>query len=254
MRHWPDSDSARSLGRVGPLKFGRDHFGEARFFERYLNGDVDICVKGRAWFCEADPRYFYAILRKFSAPGYKVRDGGVWAYPQSRRLRLIGANANLLAHASGSCDDQEQAVFVADVEVVQDGEKIVLGTRLDVWLGVTDQFLGGGADPPYVSAINSLYEFLRLPTNGELMVVEWPMPILSGERGDEMVEYGSQMVNNLASEHGEPQGNLHAATRFNHILSSLVLEVTDNAVLVSVVPNEGIYLRVEVADVLVGPL
>jgi hypothetical protein len=149
----------------------------------------------------------------------------------------------------------QQFVLVGNVEVVDDSKGVVEhGTSpvcVSIGLKAFYDSLCGPGDSLYYSAFFSRYKFLLPHTDRELnFEIRMGVP-LEDERPNQMIQTGSEMLDNLSSQDRKPQGDGLGLGDKDAFLR-LMIDVSSYDVGIRV--KKGGNFGFEILDILVGPL
>ena len=178
-RHFSESgDGLREGGRPAILK-------------AYLRGAVRICVKIRCWAPQGNRKDFRAIFRNLPGRGVaKACNGDAAGKP----LVIKGSDCDLLPDLGKGGDDQEEPVFVSDVQIMHDRQNVIVRRGMLVRLQECNPICGGLANALYVSTVTGLFEFVGATTDGKLMgVIEGRLPVASRKSNNQVVKTGSEL-------------------------------------------------------------
>jgi len=226
------------------------------FLKRYIKGEIALHLHVRMH-AEVEPNAqdFCAIFCRPDIPGPTLGDalnefciGNLSWRGESERAWSADVDR----------DDNEQGVLVGIAKVVENHKGMVrrIGTpscSFKIRLTPLNECLRRSGYALYYSPLSGRYEFLLTGADGKLhFEVGRRMPS-ENKRPNQMIEAGTQMVNNLSGEHREAQWDRSfRAESAKNVLSDLVIHLSRNAVIVGT--REGGYFRSEAFDVLVGPL
>jgi hypothetical protein len=145
-------------------------------------------------------------------------------------------------------------MFIKSVHVVDDEEGVIrnIGNSI-VWLQVFNQSEHPRVgDALYFSLVSGQFFFRRqIPIDGEFKrVVVIPPRFGTGKVPDNVIETGSQVVDNLARQHTESLRDLQVSMIVNSFLPSLFIGLWNDWVFASL--KEPYNLIMKVDDVLVG--
>jgi hypothetical protein len=217
-------------------------------FERYLRGEIHICLKGSMSGTEIDSKDFYALI------GYS---------PENRRresvdldARLFGIHFKFPAQLAGPCDYEGQPMLVDHAPLIK-GENsgfIPDGKWNAVRLYGFDEFFTSRREALYTSTLTGRSEFFSRGADGKLVRGGMSSTLFFNQAPDQMVQGGSEVIKNFSDENGEANRNDEFAKEREHICSSIVLEFADYSVGVRICRDECIDLGIQISDVLFGPL
>lgn len=216
-----------------------------KLLERYADNRLALHIHVRLILLpELDSKDFCAVVGGFRA--HRWRRDADDVKRSSIASDLDGLNVDARQ------DDDEQSVFVSVVDGLNDPERVRLevGVLLCRLQALNDGGCGRG-DALYVSPITGSYEFVGRVTDRELVGTARCPTVGQHELRDEMVKRRTQLVNGLASDHCEPQRQVWANC-LNNCLAGLVIMLGDSVI--DIVSEKRSDLRVQILDVLVGPL
>lgn len=170
----------------------------------------------------------------------------------SHDLRVDGGgNVDL---SIGAKEDQ-LSVFVEDVHLVKDKEGTVDRVGGHVRLQIPNQGKGVRVcDSLYFSFVSGRFLFTDRLTleNRKLDQIEKLLPVgIRGKFPDNVVKAGSQMVDDLASEHPEPHRDRPISMVLHSIKNAVVVHIGHDWVLAGL--KKKVDFGLKIADVLVGP-
>ena len=221
------------------------------FIEGYKNSGVNFCLKGRIEGVQPEPSDFLLFVSRHA----DQLSEHIGLGENNADVKLKGTNnPYLVAHSSCCCDHQEQAVFVDDIKVVQDGEVMVVRDGLIIRLFLFDKFEGTVGYPLYVSTLNGIFEFLPFGTDRKLVVVEGALTILTGKRDYKVVEDRPELMHCFTCNDAKPRVNGDVSSYLHDICRSIWIEVSPNKVLAGIRRQDRSDFTIKICDVFVGPL
>src|SRR5436853_1512044 len=192
----PGSEFPLELGDQGSrrLKHPSQHIADfckvdaPAFFERYLNFDIGVCLKCRVRFSEGDAEDFYAFFRNLHRVGgthpYNHSPGGE---TQASRYLLIRSNPDFVPNSGSGSNKDQQRVLIADIEIVEDGQKVVVGGGAVVRLFLLDEIRGAGAHAIYQSVVTGRTERFIVGADGEAIFPSWLPFLLQHQRRNQVI-------------------------------------------------------------------
>lgn len=216
------------------------------FLKSYLRNELCFCLKLRCRFGQVDPEDYYAVFSNF----VDVRGG----HARESNARTAGVDLDLLPDLSDCRDDQKELVFIKVVVLLDYVMNSVIRSLAHVRLYRADDFLRGNANAVYQSARTGIIEFFTRGVDGKLVLPSWSAAIPGNERAKEVVQAGAQVMNDLASKNGEARRDGEIAKRYEHILSSIVAELSDHAIGFRISSKECRDFSIEILDIFFGPL
>ena len=233
-----------------------DHLGSPTFLKNYLANDICVCFKMRSRFAKADSEDHYAVFSKFlgARVPHANNFGRLIRFAHLGRDIFINTNCDFLAQLSDGCGDDQHPVFINDVIFMKGGENSIVRSRSRVGLYRPDEFFCGATDAPYQSAVTGLFEFFSRGADGELIVVGGRPAVFNDQGVQQVVQAGSEVVNNLACENAETSRNGGVAERYKSILSPIVLVLSDNLIRFGIATEESRDFSIEIVDVFFGSL
>ena len=206
-------------------------FPPTKILERYLRDDLALALN---FCCEVDGHtaWITALVTHIS-------------------LENFGWN---LDGPRGHTQD-EFSVFIDNVHVVNDQERRIDRVAGVIRLKAIDQVAHiSTRDSLYFSFISGNAVFIDWPhfKNGKFDSAEMLSPVFRcGELPDHMIKTGTQMVDNLSREHGEPWWNHALLMVLNRLKEELVVVLGQDSVWAFL--KKSVDFRLEITDILVGP-
>lgn len=233
-----------------------DQLGISKFLERYLSNRLCLAVKARKRTIENEPEIFCAFFADHAPVRIAedhVRDCGEWlAHAQSSRQLKIYVKLDDVTEACSRGHQQKQPMFIDVIGVIQPGQHVVVGRCVVVGLRFLDQISSARTHAFYTSTFTSAMECLPVFFDRKEMMSPRRSSVSDDQRGYEVIEAGTQMVNDLAGEHGDVMGNPARPLDTKDVFAGIVLEVADN--FVSARFEKSNNLGFEMVDCLVCPL
>ena len=223
-------------------------FDPPAFLKRYIRGEFCFCLKLRVWGDQVDSEDFCAFFSNFPAGGNPEpvdHDG---------RAGCLSGENDVFTDLRGGAGNQEHPVFIKIIELFDDVQKGIIRRGSFVRLYRRDQVPRGTGNALYRSVRNGVIEIFGVGADGKIVPGIDELPIFKHQRANEVIQAGTKLVKNLASDNGEAQRDNRGPLCDERILESVVLKLSDDLVWFGVAPQESAYLRVEIADVLFGPL
>lgn len=227
---------------------------KSKFLKHYLHNDISLCLEGRVRFGEMDSEYFYAVFRNLLSPEVSEISN------QTPRLDaefpgylLIRSENDFSSERSSSNGEQGKSVLVLDVEFVHGDKEMVFRRGAEVRLLLSDQIYSGGGQPIQAMTLDGRVKFLGSATNRELVKHSWGFSIVPDQGSDQMVEAGAKVMNDLAGQDREAQGNSRIALDYERILKSVFIKFTNDFVWFGIFAEKSGYPGIEIADCLICP-
>jgi hypothetical protein len=206
----------------------RLNFPPTKILERYLRNYLEIVVK---------------IIFNFGGKSTAVIIG---IRPE--------ACGNLDSHRTGTQD--ELSVLIDNVHIVNDPDRCIGSIRSVVWLKVVNESKNVGIrNPLYFSFVSGKCIFLdRLITeNRKLDLPKAVAPVLIARKlPDDMVETGTQVVDNFTDEDAESRRYGEILMVLNSLKESLIIVLGESWV--SARLKKGIDFGIKIDDILIGPI
>lgn len=200
--------------------------------ERYVRNQVAVGLELHSEQC-----FFLAGHRVYSVLVQHVRD--------------VAGN-----HASASSEaEHELSVFVGNVHLVQNEKRTIERVGGVVRLKPVDQIADSGVrDSLYFSFVSGNTVFVGWPNfnNREFDSPRKISPVsLVRELPNDMIQTGSQVVNDLPREHAKPERDRAIIVIGDSLKKNLSIVLWNDGVFASL--KKGIDFRLKITDVLVGP-
>jgi hypothetical protein len=239
------------IAEMGKAWNDRFHLSRPKILERYLKGEICCHLQFRVHFSELDCQDFCACWvgpQQLIGPLF-------WNDFSDLSVAHLAAEMDLARSVRGANDDSEKRVFVGNVEVVHDPQRVINGSVSPIGVLVRleplDNCSSRTGNTLHYSVVTGLFKFLSSQTDGELSL-EVGLPVsLKDERPNQMIQTRSKVVNDLANEHGKAQRR-DLAVRSKPALHRVVIDVTNYGISARI--DKGGDFAVEVLDILIGPL
>lgn len=225
----------------------------SNILKRYLRKELCICIKIRVRFLQADSEDFYAIVSNSVESGWGQiddrRDSCV-----GRGFILVGTDMNMMRDGKRATNHEQQSMLVGVVPFAKQVQRGRGCVRSIIGLYRLDDFLCGVRNAVYQSSRTGLFEFFARGADGELMSPRWSAALFFNESANQMVQAGSKLVEDFPDQDREPIRDSKFAKSYKDVVSSLILELADNAIWVGVGENKFADFTVEILDAFFGPL
>ena len=188
-------------------------FPPAEIPERYMRGDLSILIE-----------LSFEFRGKRSACSVQIFS------------KLVGERTGEI-NMWNRAEQGQLSVFVLDVEVMHDPERIVnrVQSTFDslIWLKFLDELSCSKIlNTLYLSVVSRRFVFVQWPhlKNGEFVAPSvFPDPeFLNSEFPDNMIQAGAEMVDNLPYENAEAERNLERLVVLNSLQQLLIAEIWEN--------------------------
>jgi len=223
----------------------------------YLSGRFSICLEARIWLSKDNSHQFYTVFshRTGLLLGEDAVDNGTRVLTTNGR-RSVSVNCDLMHQADAARRDKQQSVLVPIVHLMKGPQRRFFGHLADnVRLYREDEIGRGRGDRLFQSALTGFFVFFLVDADGKCGVPSWFTPyVLDDKRVGEVIQRGTQLVNDFPSENREANGNVQFAPYRKDILRGIRLELSDYGVRGLVIPQEGLDLSIELVDIFFGPL
>lgn len=224
------SDVARELRQSWD---DRLDYPPTKITERYLRGDLAVLIE-----------------LSFEVRGERFNCS---THVTNKLPRQIGVKA---LNQARSADDDQLAMLVGNVHVVDDQQRIEDGINSAVRLKFSDEFDSIGVPHSlYLSFVSGKFVFRSWPRlkNGKFDVAEVGRRAvgLIGKLPDNMIQTGSKMVNDFSSENAESHRDSQRSVITQSLKDFLVIELRYDGVCAFL--KEPVNLQLEIDDILVGP-
>jgi hypothetical protein len=248
-------DAVNKMARLMKEWKNRITLDNLRLSERYLKGEIELLIQFRSVLPDntgnlcAVLKYWKPFARRDGDGIFNLREqtGGLLNLrEQIFEERMLGSKAKAkLPHAI--CDDEQEAVFVDIVKVVELPE-VVIPTL--VWLD--------GIDETYDVRAHSLYfsrrfgfVFGRSFTDGKAGGFSGTLPIGLNQLPGQMVEAAPQLVDGLTGNQGKFSRRLGANLNPKNSLSGLRICLAEESIWVGFA--KGLQPTFKITDVMFGP-
>lgn len=229
----------------------RFDFARPEILKRYLVSEICIHLQFRVHFGKMDSQDFCAT----------------WFGPQKQVGPLIGFNAvdlrvghlsaemDCVGNMGGANRNREKLMLVGNVEVVDDSkggiENRIAEIGVLVRLQALDDRLSAAGDALYYSALFGLFKFCLIEADRELSFEGGRVVPFEHECPNQMVKAGTQVVDYLANQNRETQGD-GLPVRGEGARLRFMIDVSHDEIVVRM--NKSGDFVVEILDTLVGPL
>jgi hypothetical protein len=220
-----------------------------KFLKRYLRGEVCLHLHLRMGASELNAKQFCAVL---ASPNHMVGPCFGDEFSELVIGYLSWSDMKPVRDGHGASNDDKQTVFVGNGELIENGERVVSRFGFPVRLQSFDDCARSWGDAVYYSTLHVSFETAFRHANRELVVVRGlSTRVVDNQCMNKVVKAGSQVVNDLPSNHGKCKSRLDTKG-FKDILRSIRVEMSNDAVVV----NRKILLEIgiEIVDVLFGPI
>jgi hypothetical protein len=155
-------------------------------------------------------------------------------------------------HGATSGNGYQFAVLIDHVQMVDDGEQVVVGLLDCVGLLRADELSRPFAYAPYHSVLDGKIELFLGGRRGELQPVVRLFPLMNNERPNQMVETGAEVVDDLADEYGYGCREADIAADAERVARAIRLKLFRDAVVLSLCREEIGDLLFDQLDLFVG--
>lgn len=211
---------------------------------RYLSNEICICLK-LIFRGQKDAKEFYALISY--TPEIRGR------HPIDCHV-FTGIHSDHFPKSSRRSNNQQKTMLVDDVPFIEFRKKVILRIGTHIRLYRFDDFFCGSRNALYTSALTGLNEFFSRGANGELMASGMSSALFFNKSPHQMIKGGSKEVDDFPSKNCESGRRSKLPVSRKDIVKSIVLELFDYSVRVRVSQDEGSNLKIEILDVLFGPL
>jgi hypothetical protein len=217
--------------------------------KRYLDGRINVHLEFGAWStAKRDPVSLYSIL---DSPLIPTRSGARKFNAESGVRTVIFGDIDALAQHQNVSHHDKQPMFVCEVEVMDYLQNRIGRIRRRIRLQSLDQRSLGTRDALYYSVTHSLFKLFRSLADREVNPLIVGEAVLTGERPNNVIESGSEMVNNLSSNDGKSQWDRRPQD-FEGISVTFWLALANDGISATV--KESRNCNIEMTDLLFGPL
>ena len=147
--------------------------------------------------------------------------------------------------------ERQEAMLVPNVEVVKEPKGVASVINSMVWLQPLDQCLAASGDTLYFSALHGRSIFRSVVTDRALMAVARALSIRNDQLPQEMVDRGTQIMNDLAHKDRETKwGHCTLQRELNYL--GLIIRLGNETMRVG--RKKSLDFSVELLDLFIGPL
>jgi len=161
---------------------------------------------------------------------------------------------NGLSESNSATDDKQQTVFVGVIPLTKQMERGSARVRSCVRLYRPDEMFSGHRNALYRSAMTGFFEFFGRGANGKLVAPRWSAVLFFDQCADQVVQAGPKLIDDFSDQDSEAVGHGKLPKSYEDVISTLVLELADNAIWAGIREKEGANFTVEILDVFFGPL
>ncbi len=224
-----------------------------RFVERYLAGEIDVHLRVSVGPLHAVPEHLCALLGRPDVGSnlLRLRKDKSYVSCTSR------VDADCVWGAYGEHRNHQELVFLGDVEVMQDEQRIISGLRIPVRLHSFDYRDALGSDPLYYSILKGRFELVPLFMHGKRDLEAGVLVPAQCESPHQMIETRPELVQDFTDDDAEAQRNGSDAVVESldnkKAVFSLVAKLYSETIEADIRIKEPLKFRGEISDVLVGP-
>ncbi|MVF11860.1 hypothetical protein FT643_06840 [Ketobacter sp. MCCC 1A13808] len=239
------------------------HFGErwydwhdlsrAWLLHRYLAGEICVYVQIRLGVLDPDGE----VIRGFFKYQRFHHPVDVCDYDRRSRLVIRCPDPHFLTHYCALANNDEKPVFVSNVELSNDVERVVI--RRGMVIGLCSLYERGDnfGDALYFSPATGIYEFISVATNGEFkpphrFVRNWPL-LRDDKRNDKVIKAGSKVMDDFPGYDGKAIRAMSGIS-LEDILGAVEIHASNNMIRARIACQELVNLGVEVRNTFFGPL
>ena len=223
-----------------------------RIAENYIDNGFTLRLKIRLWFGKSESEDFCAFFSwprwTFSGPHGMNNDVILFPVPSSR---LTGGKTEGHNICNG-INSNQIPVFISITQFSENKEEIPVDVfAISVGLSRFDSLFHGIGDALYFSPITGRFEFLSIIADRKLVSIGWGVAILDNESRYEEIKTRSKLLNRFSNNCRKSKGKLWADNA-NNALSRIRIRFTNEVISIAI--NQVIDFRIEILDMLIGPL